>query len=70
MVIKMSVAKSFCLIFDRNQKRCMHCACGVVIFLFYVCAMATCARNRVKNWEDLGRVDHIFNILCCKIGTR
>ena len=54
MVIRTAVSKSFCLMFDRDQNRCMHCACNVVLFLFYVCTTYTCACNKVKNREDLG----------------
>ena len=52
MVTRTAVDKSCCLIGGRYQKRSVHSACDVVLFLFYVCTIDTLVR--VKNWEDQG----------------
>ena len=49
-VTRTVVAKSLGLICDRDQNGCMHRACDVVLFLFYLRTIDMCAHNRVKDW--------------------
>ena len=65
MVTRTAVTKLFCLVFDINHKRCIHSTCNVVLFLFYIRTIDTCAHNRIKNWEHLGLTIFVIFDFCC-----